>query len=53
VINDPAGPGTPGTVIGQSPVGGATIVPGTAVQLRVATEPQPAALPPPPPPQQP
>ena len=33
--------GTPGTVIGQSPVSGATIAPGTAVSLRVVGEPTP------------
>jgi serine/threonine-protein kinase len=33
--------GTPGTVIGQSPVSGATIAPGTTVSLRVVGEPTP------------
>ena len=33
--------GTPGTVIGQSPVSGATIAPGTTVTLRVVGEPAP------------
>ena len=33
--------GTPGTVIGQSPVSGATIAPGTTVTLRVVGEPTP------------
>ena len=33
--------GTPGTVIGQSPVSGATIAPGTTVSLRVVGEPAP------------
>jgi serine/threonine-protein kinase len=47
VINDPVAGGTPGTVVAQSPVGGATVAPGTAIQLRVATEPapEPAAAP--------
>jgi eukaryotic-like serine/threonine-protein kinase len=45
VINDPNGPGAPGTVVGQSPVSGATIAPGSAVQLRVASEPAPASEP--------
>jgi beta-lactam-binding protein with PASTA domain len=52
VINDPNGPGAPGTVVGQSPVSGATIPPGATVQLRVVTDaapapsPAPSALPP-------
>jgi serine/threonine-protein kinase len=35
--------GTPGTVIGQSPVSGATIAPGSTVSLRVVAEPAPPA----------
>jgi eukaryotic-like serine/threonine-protein kinase len=46
VINDPGGPGTVGTVVGQTPVGGATIAPGTSVQLRVVTEPTSSEPPP-------
>jgi serine/threonine-protein kinase len=45
VINDATGPGAPGTVVGQSPVGGATIVSGTSVQLRVVAAPPPQPLP--------
>jgi serine/threonine-protein kinase len=41
VIYDPVGAGAPGTVVGQSPVPGATILPGATVQLRIAGE-QPA-----------
>ncbi|MEO6526404.1 MAG: PASTA domain-containing protein [Gemmatimonadaceae bacterium] len=41
VINDPTGPGAPGTIVGQTPVSGATIPAGTAVQLRVVSEPPP------------
>jgi beta-lactam-binding protein with PASTA domain len=57
IVRDPSGPGAPGTVIAQSPVSGATIVPGTTVQLRIVAEaapvppseanPQPAPQPPP------
>ena len=54
--------GTPGTVIGQSPVNGATLAPGSSVTLRVVAEPappptepaqEPAPQPVPPPVQQP
>jgi serine/threonine-protein kinase len=37
--------GTPGTVIGQSPVSGATIAPGSTVTLRVVGEPAPPTEP--------
>ena len=39
IVRDPSGPGAPGTVIGQTPVSGAPVVAGTAVQLRVVSEP--------------
>jgi serine/threonine-protein kinase len=39
VLNDSTSPGTVGTVVGQTPVSGATIAPGTSVQLRVVTAP--------------
>jgi eukaryotic-like serine/threonine-protein kinase len=48
VINDPNGPGAPGTVVGQSPVSGATIPPRATVQLRVISEATPAPSPAPP-----
>jgi beta-lactam-binding protein with PASTA domain len=50
IVRDPNGLGTPGTVVGQTPVGGATIASGMTVQLRVAGEPsaEPAPQPPPP-----
>jgi beta-lactam-binding protein with PASTA domain len=41
VIDEPAGPGTPGTIVGQSPVPNATILPGASVQIRVAGTPTP------------
>ena len=50
IVREPGGPGTPGTVIGQTPVSGATIVPGMTVTLRVVAEPAP---PPSEPPQEP
>ena len=50
IVREPGGPGTPGTVIGQTPVSGATIVPGMTVTLRVVAEPTP---PPSEPPQEP
>lgn len=40
IVREPGGAGAPGTVIGQSPVSGATIAPGAIVTLRVA---EPAA----------
>jgi beta-lactam-binding protein with PASTA domain len=62
IVREPGGPGTPGTVIGQSPVSGATIVPGMTITLRVVAEQdpppseeplEPAPQPVPPPVQQP
>jgi serine/threonine-protein kinase len=54
IVRDPTGPGAPGTVFSQTPVGGAPIAPGTMVQLRVVGEPaEPAQEPPPPSVQQP
>ena len=57
IVRDPNGPGLPGTVIGQTPVGGAPVVAGTTVQLRVVGEPpppiEPSPEPAPPPVQQP
>ncbi|HEV7991227.1 MAG TPA: PASTA domain-containing protein [Gemmatimonadaceae bacterium] len=59
VTLDPTSPGTPGTVIGQSPVSGATIASDMTVQLRVVgeppapTDPNPMTLPPAPPANQP
>jgi eukaryotic-like serine/threonine-protein kinase len=51
VTNDPTGPGTPGAVVGQSPVSGAMILPGESVQLRVVSDapspPPSTTLPPP------
>ena len=47
VLRDPTGPGTPGTVISQSPVSGATLAPGMTVTLRVVAEPSPAPVEPP------
>jgi serine/threonine-protein kinase len=41
VIDEPAGAGAPGTIIGQSPVPNATILPGASVQIRVAGTPPP------------
>jgi beta-lactam-binding protein with PASTA domain len=41
VIDEPAGAGSPGTIIGQSPVPNATILPGASVQIRVAGTPPP------------
>ena len=53
VVRDQSAAGLPGTIIAQSPVGGATIAAGTAVQLRVVAEPapmtDPMTLPPAPP----
>jgi serine/threonine-protein kinase len=57
VIKEQSAAGLPGTIIAQSPVGGATIVSGATVQLRVVAEPEPItdpmALPPAPPVNQP
>ena len=55
IVRDPNGPGAPGTIVGQTPVSGATIAPGMTVQLRVAGEPpvEPAQEPAPSPVQQP
>ena len=55
IVRDPNGPGAIGTVIAQTPVSGAPVVAGTAVQLRVVGEPppEPAPAPVPPPVQQP
>jgi beta-lactam-binding protein with PASTA domain len=50
IVRDPNGPGVPGTVIGQTPVGGAPVVAGTTVQLRVVGEPSPEPTPEPAPP---
>jgi eukaryotic-like serine/threonine-protein kinase len=50
IVREPGGPGTPGTVIGQTPVSGATVAPGMTVTLRVVAEPAP---PPSEPPQEP
>jgi serine/threonine-protein kinase len=36
VIDEPSGAGAPGTIVGQSPVPNATILPGASVQIRVA-----------------
>jgi beta-lactam-binding protein with PASTA domain len=47
VVREPGGPGAPGTVVGQSPVSGATIAPGAMVTLRVVSEPAPPASEPP------
>jgi len=41
IVREPGGPGAPGTVIGQTPVNGATIAPGATVTLRVVGEPAP------------
>jgi eukaryotic-like serine/threonine-protein kinase len=53
VIKEQSSAGLPGTIIAQSPVGGATITAGATVQLRVVAEPEPMtdpmALPPAPP----
>jgi beta-lactam-binding protein with PASTA domain len=45
ILRDPTGPGTPGQVIGQTPVSGATLSAGAAVQLRVVGEANPAPAP--------
>jgi len=45
VVSDATAPGVPGTVIAQTPVSGATIAPGSSVQLRVVGEPKPVAPP--------
>ena len=53
IVREPGGPGTPGTVIGQTPVSGAAVAPGTTVTLRVSeraappTEPPQESVPPP------
>ena len=41
IVREEGGPGAPGTVISQSPVSGATIVPGMTITLRVVAEPEP------------
>jgi serine/threonine-protein kinase len=41
VIDEPAGAGAPGTIVGQSPVPNATILPGASVQIKVAGTPPP------------
>ena len=41
IVREPNGPGTPGTVIGQTPVNGAAIAPGMTVTLQVVGEPAP------------
>ena len=41
IVREPGGPGAPGTVVSQSPVSGATIVPGMTITLRVVAEPEP------------
>ena len=41
VIDEPAGAGAPGTIVGQTPVPNATILPGASVQIRVAGTPTP------------
>lgn len=41
VIDEPTGAGAPGTIVGQSPVPNATILPGASVQIRVAGTPTP------------
>jgi beta-lactam-binding protein with PASTA domain len=46
IVRDPTGPGTPGTIFSQTPVGGAPITPGMTVQLGVVGE-EPAPGPPP------
>jgi beta-lactam-binding protein with PASTA domain len=55
IVRDPTGPGAPGTIFSQTPVGGAPIAAGTTVELRVVGEPsaEPGAEPAPPPVQQP
>jgi eukaryotic-like serine/threonine-protein kinase len=57
VVREQSSAGLPGTIIAQSPVGGATLVAGTTVQLRVVAEPEPITnpmdLPPAPPATQP
>ena len=47
IVREPGGPGAPGIVIGQSPVSGATLVPGMGITLRVVAEPAPAPTEPP------
>lgn len=53
IVREPGGPGSPGTVVGQTPVSGATLPPGTTVTLRVVepapppSEPPQEAVPPP------
>jgi serine/threonine-protein kinase len=42
IVRDPYGPGAPGTVVGQTPVSGATLGSGVTVQLRVVGEQTPA-----------
>jgi serine/threonine-protein kinase len=55
IVRDPNGAGAPGTIVGQTPVGGTPIAAGMTVQLRVAGEPaiEPSPEPAPPPVQQP
>jgi beta-lactam-binding protein with PASTA domain len=56
IVREPGGPGALGTVVGQTPVSGATIAPGMTVTLRVVSEPTPPPSEPPlesPPPPQP
>jgi len=48
IVREPGGPGAPGTVVGQTPVSGATIAPGMTVTLRVVAEPTPPPREPPP-----
>jgi eukaryotic-like serine/threonine-protein kinase len=38
ILREPGAPGAPGTVIAQSPVSGATIVPGMTITLRVVAD---------------
>jgi eukaryotic-like serine/threonine-protein kinase len=45
IVREPGGPGAPGTVVGQSPVMGASIVPGMPITLRVVSEPEPLPSP--------
>jgi beta-lactam-binding protein with PASTA domain len=52
IVRDPTGPGTPGTIVGQTPVGGTPIAAGMTVQLRVAGEPAMEPTPEPAPPVQ-
>ena len=45
IINDPTAIGTPGTIVGQTPVGGAPTTPDVVVRLRVVAEPTAAPAP--------